>query len=65
MSTSVDDFKTDPSISRWREKALHRGYCSNIALPLTNPDGVVFGIMVLRSCASNKPVFADPHTNRI
>jgi len=40
------NIQTDASIALWRAEALRRGYCSNIALPLTS-DGEPFGALTL------------------
>lgn len=61
-STSVDDFRTDPSISLWREKALRRGYRSNIALPLADSGGAVFGALTIYS---DKPDAFPPAERRL
>lgn len=45
----VQDFKTDPLMTPWRENALERGYRSGIALPLKNKKGKTFGALLIYS----------------
>jgi PAS domain S-box-containing protein len=39
----------DPQYSAWHDEALKRGYAANIALPLLNADGAVFGTLSVYS----------------
>jgi len=39
------DIANDPQYLPWRDEALKRGLASNIALPLKNGDGSVFGVL--------------------
>ena len=39
------DIANDPQYSPWRDKALKHGYAANIALPLMDGSGKVFGIL--------------------
>ncbi|MBI5472263.1 MAG: PAS domain S-box protein, partial [Ignavibacteriae bacterium] len=48
-STCLQDFSTDPSVAPWRERALQRGYRSNVALPLKDDNNVTFGALTIYS----------------
>ncbi|MDO8349843.1 MAG: response regulator [Gallionella sp.] len=39
------DMTRDPNFAPWRDAALKRGYTASIALPLTNENNAVFGIL--------------------
>lgn len=41
------DIANDPRNLPWRDAALQRGYAASIALPLTDNDGKVFGILTV------------------
>lgn len=43
----VQDFRSDPRILPWRDKALQRGYRSSISLPLADESESVFGAITL------------------
>ncbi len=48
LTTTFQDFKTNPDYRPWREKALKCGYASGISLPLRDADGA-FGALVIFS----------------
>ncbi len=52
-ATCIQDFETDPRTILWRENALQRGYRSCIALPLSNQDASVFGVLTIYSTEPN------------
>ncbi|TJY58942.1 PAS domain S-box protein [Sinimarinibacterium sp. CAU 1509] len=41
------DIASDPTMDPWRERALRHGYRSSLTLPLTMPDGKVFGALMI------------------
>jgi PAS domain S-box-containing protein/putative nucleotidyltransferase with HDIG domain len=41
------DIANDPLLLPWRDASLQRGYAANIALPLAEGDGKVFGILAV------------------
>jgi PAS domain S-box-containing protein len=45
----VQDFESDPRVTKWRESALKYGYRSGIALPLKDEKNKVFGALLLYS----------------
>jgi PAS domain S-box-containing protein len=49
----IQDFMDDPKAQPWREKGLRRGYRSNIALPLKDETGAVFGAFTIYSTEPN------------
>jgi PAS domain S-box-containing protein len=48
-SVRIQDLRTDPKASPWRDYALQRGYLSSIALPLKDENGAVFGVINIYS----------------
>jgi signal transduction histidine kinase len=53
QSVCIQDFMDDPQAQPWREKGLRRGYRSNIALPLRDDRGEVFGALTIYSTEPN------------
>jgi PAS domain S-box-containing protein len=49
----LQDIATAPRIALWREAALQRGYRSNIALPLKDANGHIFGALAIYSTEPN------------
>jgi len=49
----IQDFMDDSQAQPWREKGLRRGYRSNIALPLRDDRGEVFGALTIYSTEPN------------
>ncbi|MDD5033433.1 MAG: GAF domain-containing protein [Methylococcaceae bacterium] len=47
MMQLCQDIANDPYYQPWREEALKHGHAASIALPLTDPNGVVFGVLAL------------------
>lgn len=47
------DIANDPRYLPWRNAALQRGYAASIALPLTDVDGNVFGILTVYAQEAN------------
>jgi len=50
---TVDNFATDSSAEPWRDAALQRGFRSLIALPLTDNQNRVFGVLIIYSAKIN------------
>jgi signal transduction histidine kinase/streptogramin lyase len=53
QSVCIQDFSVSPNAQPWREKGLQRGYRSNIALPLKDETGAVFGAFTIYSAEPN------------
>lgn len=49
----IQDFSLAEQMTPWRESALQRGYRSGIAIPLKDPNKVVFGVLLIYSSEIN------------
>ena len=49
----IQDFTADPGTTPWRRRALERGYCSSIALPLKSENKTTFGVLTIYSSTIN------------